>query len=206
MKENQRPWWVFAFQLPLFNTVLREESASNQKRFIIEGKPVLRSLHWVTHAPALAVLSMVLLSIIAWNMNIKSQPGAIKLFFVFLMTSVPAIVWLISGLLLGKIISRYLARQVEQNACRIEIVLDTAQAALILTGKEAIPIAQILDFKLITDSGLHYNPDSDSTPLFNLILETERGQIPLLPKDLGNVPLKLQLINRLKTEIKEIEG
>lgn len=201
METKPLPWWLFSLRLPVLDTTIRETGSTDRKNFVIEGRPALKSLHWVVQSPLLAVLSMAALGMLAWALDIKTGSGQMKFAFICLLGIVPALVWGVSGLALGAAIRPQLNRQAELGIRRVEISFDLGQNTLIAENN-SFPFAQISDFCLLSDSGLRYHPDQTDTALFNLMLETAGGeQTRLLPKDLGNTRQKLELIGRLKATL-----
>lgn len=198
METKTLPWWLFSLRLPVSDTTIRETGSAERKCFVIEGRPALKSLHWVVQSPLLAVLSMAALGALAWALEIKTGSGQIKFAFICLLGLIPTLVWGISGLVLGIAIRPRLNRQAELETRRVEISLDLGQN-LLSAANASFPFAQICDFYLLSDSGRRYQPEQADTALFNLMVETSGGeQTRLLPKDLGNTRQKLELIGRLK--------
>lgn len=203
METNPLPWWLFSLRLPVLETTIHETGSADRRTFVIEGRPVLKSLHWVIQSPLLAVLSMAALGMLAWALEIKTGSSQIKFAFICLLGIIPALVWGVSGLALGAAIRPQLNRQAELGRHRVEISLDLARH-LLLAEDGSIPLADVSSFALLSDSGLRYHPDQTDTALFNLMVETTGGgQTRLLPKDLGNTRQKLELMGRLKTALEK---
>ncbi|HEY85203.1 MAG TPA: hypothetical protein G4N96_08860 [Chloroflexi bacterium] len=202
MTAKQRPWWLLAMQMPLLDTTLKEDHRPGQKRYIIAGKPVIKNLSWIVYGPLAAIATLLAVGALTWMLNISEQEKAMKLAFVCLLGLMPMLVWAAAGVLIGKLAQRSLNREIEANAQQIEIVLNLEERALRLNNTISIPFSDIDSFKLISDAGVYYTPAEDSVTIVNLIAHTHQGQVPLLPKELGTLKQKLQLVSQLEAEVK----
>jgi len=200
---KQRPWWLFAMQMPLLDTILREDHKPGQKRFIIEGKPVIKNLSWITYGPIAAVLALLLVGALTWLLGVNDQAKTTKLAFVCLLGVSPLIAWALAGALIGKTAQVYINRQIEANTQRAVIALDLNEKSLQLDETPPTPFADIEGFKLISDSGVYYSPGEDAVTIVNLIMNTKQGQATLLPKELGSLKQKLQLVSQLEARMKD---
>jgi len=198
LQTEQRPWWVFAIQMPLFDTVLQEDHRPDARRYILEGAPDFRSLHWVTYGPAFAALTALALGIVAWNLDIRTQPGGVKMLFACLLAGAPVLMWGVGGALIGAASRKALERQRDALRQRVEITLDLQTRTLRLPQREPIPFAAIRNFRLMSDAGVYYQPDEAASSIVHLIAETNQGQIAILPKELGNIKQKLQILSQLE--------
>lgn len=197
MTKKNRPWWVFATQMPLLDTTLSENHQPTLKYFIVEGTPIIKSLHWIVYGPILAVAMAIGLSGLAWLSSIKSQPNELKLAFACLLGLMPVLVWVAGSLIIGKLGQKHLTRQKEAGRQRVEIRLDEVARTLQIDGQPPLRFEDLDEFRLITDNGVYYNPQESIAPLVNLVVDTTAGQIPVLPKELGNIKQKLQLQSQL---------
>jgi len=198
LNTNQRPWWAFAMKMPLLDTVLLENHSATEKHFIVEGKPVLKSLHWVAYGPFFAVATIVGLGIMAWTMNVRAQSDGFKAMFAILFLFLPLIVWVAGSFIMGKATQKYLNRQISAEQVRVEIALNLSKQTLQVNQNTPIPFGSITAFKLISDSGTYFDPQSKTTSIYHLIAETTQGHVSILPKALGNIKQKLQLMSQLE--------
>ncbi len=206
LAKKQRPWWLFAMQMPLLDTTLKEDHWPDQKQYIIEGKPVIKNLSWIVYGPLAAVAALLATGALTWMLNVSEQEKAIKLAFVCLLALMPMVAWAVAGLLIGKLAQRLLNREIEANTQRVEIVLNLKERTLRLNNATPIPFSDIEAFNLISDSGVYYTPAEDSVTIVNLIANTHQGQILLLPQELGSLKQKLQLVSQLEAEVKDTAG
>jgi hypothetical protein len=190
-------------QMPLLDTTLKEDHRPGQKRYIIAGKPVIKNLSWIVYGPLAAIATLLAVGALTWMLNISEQEKAMKLVFVCLLALMPMVVWAVAGLLIGKLAQRSLNREIEANTQRVEIVLNLEERTLRLNDTAPIPFSDIEAFKLISDSGVYYTPAEDSVTIVNLIANTHQGQVPLLPKELGSLKQKLQLVSQLEAWAKD---
>ena len=197
MNHYQRPWWVLAMRMPALDTQLREAHQPDEKRFIIEGQPVLRSLAWVTYGPGLAVITVLLLGWLAWTYDIRSQPTNSKMLVVCGMILFPLIAWGVGGSLINRLMAYFLAQEMATGQQQVVITLQLLTKTLQFNQSTAIPFAEISGFRLISDAGVYYSPESENHALMNLVMETEQGQVTLLPKTLGSTHQKRQLQSQL---------
>lgn len=202
MKSYQRPWWAFAVQMPALNTTLKEDHHTEQKRFVIEGEPVLRSLTWVIYGPTLAIVAVTIMGLVAWGFEVRSQSTAVKLLVVCAMVLLPVLFWVIGGGIINKMAQRALEQQIQASREHVELKLDLAAKTFQLNQELPIPFDQITGFKLVSDAGVYYEPKEEGSSMVNLVMKTKQGQVTLLKKNLGTLRQKLQLIHQLKTSIK----
>lgn len=202
LKSYQRPWWAFAVQMPALNTTLKEDHHAEQKGFVIEGEPVLRSLTWVIYGPTLAMVAVTIMGLVAWGLEVRSQSTAIKLFVVCAMVLLPVLFWVIGGGIINKMVQRALEQQIQAGREHVELKLDLAAKMFQLNQELPIPFDQITSFKLVSDAGVYYEPNEEGSSMVNLVMKTKQGQIILLKKNLGTLRQKLQLINQLEASIK----
>ena len=146
----------------------------------------------------LAVIGVIILGGLAWSMDIRAQPSATKMTFVCLMVLVPLLLWAIGALLINLLVKRALQQETTATSQRVEINLDLAEQTLRLNEGQPIRFEAISDFKLMTSNGVYYEPQEEISPLVQLIMETNQGQIMILPKELGSTPQKLQLASQLQ--------
>ncbi len=201
MANKQRPWWLFAMQMPLLDTILREDHQSEQKRFIIEGQPVIKNLSWITYGPIAAVLTLLLVGAATWMLGVNGQAKTTKLAFACLLGLSPLIAWAMAGAAVGKISQVYINRQIKADAQRAVISLGLNEKALQLNESPPISFDDIEGFKLISDSGVYYSPGDGAITIVNLVMNTKQGQITLLPKKLGSLKQKLQLVSQLENVV-----
>lgn len=198
MNSTQRPWWVFAMQMPLFDTTLQEDHRPGQRTFTVYGRPVAHSLHWITYGPLCAVIALVAVGAAAWGFDARAQDGPVKLVAACALGGVPALAWLAGGLVFGRAGRAVLDRLAGEQAQRVEITLDLQTRTLRVNHGPPLSWSDIGEFKLVSDAGLYYTPEEPSGSMFNLMVDTAQGQLELLPKELGNVRQKLQLAGRLQ--------
>ncbi len=197
LTEKNRPWWIFTTQMPLLDTTLSENHQPPLKHFIVEGVPVIKSLHWIMYGPLLAVMTVAGMTGLAWLLNIKSQSNEMKLAFACMWGVTPILVWVAGGWIIGKLGQKYLARRREAGRRRVDLRLDLTARTLQINRQPPLHFEDLGEFKLITDNGVYYNPQESIAALLNLAVDTTAGQITILPKDLGNVKQKLQLQSQL---------
>ena len=201
MKQVQRPWWALALQMPALDTVLREDHHADEKRFLIEGKPVLKSLTWVIYGPILAVIAVIASGYYVWAFDIRAQPTPAKLIAVCGMVLLPLMFWFTGGGLVNKLVVRALNQAAESGCQAVTLTLKLTEQILQINQAQTFSFEQISGFKLISDSGLYYDPERAEGMQMNLVLETDQGAVVLLPKELGSVSQKLQLLGQLQALI-----
>jgi len=201
LKPYQRPWWALAIQMPILATTLQEDHHADQKRFIIEGSPTCKSLTWITYGPALAMLVVISLGLLAWDFEVRSQAMTIKLLVVCAMVLLPALGWVVGGSIINRRVQKALEQQIQANKEHVELTLDLTARTFQLNQAPPIPFNQINGFKLVSNAGIYYDPNEEMGSLFNLALETNRGPITLLKSDLGATRQKLQLAGQLQALI-----
>lgn len=201
MTPYQRPRWALALRMPALETTLKEDHRPHEKRFIIEGQPVLKSLTWVTYGPVLAVFGVLVIGMAVWLLQIRSQPVAIKLIAVCAMVLLPMLCWVLGGIILDRLMRPYLEAEVEAGRECVEIALNLSDKTLRQNAREPVTFAAITGFKLVSDAGLHYDPEQAAGVMMNLVMETDQGQLILLDKTLGNIRQKLQLVSQLQAMV-----
>lgn len=199
MDTVSRPWWAFSLTMPMLETSQREEISPAGKTFLIEGKPVYKSLHWVVYGPAFAVIALAIMGAVAWVTDVRNQPHSEKITFAVFLFVIPAVVWLIGGLVMGKLVRSRLDALTAENTVRVKIAVDTAARTLQLNDNPPIPLADIKAIRLITDNGTYFSPNDEIVSIYHLILETTQGHITILPKYMGNIKQKLQLQSQLES-------
>jgi hypothetical protein len=80
----------------------------------------------------------------------------------------------------------------------VRLTLDLTAHTFQQNEAALIPFSDITDFKLVSDAGVYYDSQADAAPLHSLIVETNQGQHVLLPKELGSMQQKLQLLSQLR--------
>ena len=205
MTTKYRPWWLFAMQMSLLDTTIREDHHPDKKRYIIAGKPVIKNLSWIVYGPVFAVLAVLVVGALSWALAINRQDATLRLIFVCFLALSPALAWAVMGAVMNKVSQRYLDAEVEAKKQRVEIELDLATRALQKDNEFPISFDDIEDFKLVSDSGVYYTPGENSVTIVNLIANTRQGKVTLLPKALGSLKQKLQIISELEalTAIKD---
>ena len=198
MVAKQHPGWVFAMKMALLDTTLQEERLPNGKRFIIAGTPVIKNLSWVIYGPIAAALAVLLVGALSWLLNVREQEQTIKLIFVCFFALTPALAWMMAGSFIGKLAQKYLDREVEAGKQRVELNLDLEAHTLQKNAEPPIPFDDIEDFKLVTDAGVYYASGENSVNIVNLIAHTKQGRVTLLPKALGSLKQKLQIVSELE--------
>lgn len=198
MDTISRPWWAFSLTMPMLETSQREEISPTGKIFIIEGKPVYKSLHWVVYGPAFAVIALAAMGVLAWATDVRNQPHSEKITFAVFFFVVPVVVWLIGGLVMGKLVKSRLDALVAANTEQVRIAVDTTARTLQLNDNPPIPLANIHAFRLITDNGTYFSPNDKIVSIYHLIMETTQGHTTILPKSMGNIKQKLQLVSQLE--------
>ncbi len=183
----------------MLDTSQQEEFRPDGKIFIIEGRPVYKSLHWVVYGPAFAVAALAVMGVLAWATDVRNQPHSAKITFAVFFFVVPVVVWLIGGLVTGKLIRARLNALTAANTVRVKIAVDTAAHTLQLNDNPPIPLADIHAFRLITDNGTYFTPNDKIVSIYHLIMETTQGHITILPKSMGNIKQKLQLKSQLES-------
>ncbi len=199
MNTISRPWWAFSLTMPVLETSQREEFHPNGKIFLIEGKPVYKSLHWVVYGPGFAVTALAIMGALAWTTDVRNQPHSAKVTFAVFFFVIPVLVWLIGGLVMGKLVQSRLNALTAANTERVKIAVNTAARALQLNDTPPIPLTDIYAFKLITDEGTYFSPNDKVVSIYHFIMETSQGHVNILPKSMGNIKQKLQLKSQLES-------
>jgi len=194
-----RPWWAFSLTMPMLETTQREEPRSNGRVFLIEGKPVYKSLHWVVYGPGFAVLALAIMGALAWTTDVRNQPHSAKIMFAVFFFVIPVLAWLIGGTIMGKLAQARLNTLTIARTERVAITVDTVARTLQLNDNPSIPLADIQGFKLISDAGAYYTPNEQAASIYHFIMETSQGHVNILPKSLGNIKQKLQLRSQLQS-------
>ena len=189
--------------MPMLDTSQREEFRPDGRVFLIEGKPVYKSLHWVVYGPAFAVMALAVMGVLAWLTDVRNQPHSAKITFAVFFFVVPVLVWLIGGVVMGKLVQSRLKTLTAANTERVKIVVNTAARTLQLNDNPPIPLADIRAFRLITDDGTYFAPNDKIVSIYHLIMETAQGHITILPKSMGNIKQKLQLKSQLESFLGE---
>jgi len=198
LAKKQHPGWVFAMRMALLDTTLQEERLPNGKRFIITGTPVIKNLSWIIYGPAAAALAALLVGALSWLFKVREQEQTVKLISVCFFALSPALAWVVAGSFIGKLAQKYLDREVKAGKQRVTLNLDLATRALQKNAEAPIPFDDIEDFKLVTGAGVYYAPDKESVNIVNLIAHTKQGRVTLLPKELGSLKQKLQIVSELE--------
>lgn len=201
MKNYKRPWWLLAAQMPLLETILKENHTPTQKRFTIIGKPILKSLSWVVYGPLTAVVIIGLFAILALMIDIQNQVGFTKWAFACFMGLTPFAGWLGGSILFSKISQLYLDREIEDKTETVEITADLETKTLHITTLPSFAFEAVESFKLMTDAGIYYDAEETIMLLFNVVMNTTSGQYTVLSKDMGNIKQKQQLISQLEAII-----
>ncbi len=199
MSAISRPWWAFSLTMPMLETTQREEPRSNGRVFLIEGKPVYKSLHWVVYGPGFAVLALAIMGALAWTTDVRNQPHSAKIMFAVFFFVIPVLAWLIGGTIMGKLAQARLNTLTIARTERVAITVDTVARTLQLNDNPSIPLADIQGFKLISDAGAYYTPNEQAASIYHFIMETSQGHVNILPKSLGNIKQKLQLRSQLQS-------
>lgn len=185
-------------RMPLFDTKLSEAHDSGKKRFIIEGQPVMKSLHWVVYGPGLALIVIAVIGAFAWANDFRSQPAGAKIMLTALFFIVPLLAWIIGGVILGKVSQAKLNALAAAETERVEVIVDTVAHTVQINTGAPVALADIQGFKLISDSGTYYTPNEQTASIYHFIMETSQGHVNILPKYLGNIKQKLQLRSQLE--------
>jgi hypothetical protein len=189
---------MFAMQMSLLDTSIKENHQPGQKQYIITGKPVIKNLSWIIYGPLAAITAVLVVGVLSWMLSIREQDPALKLIFVCLFAGGPVLAWAAAGILISKLTQRYLDAEIEAKNQRIKLTLDLEEHLLRLNDNPPIAFSNIESFDLISDSGVYYTPAEDSVTIVNLIANTHQGQVTLLPKELGSLKQKLQLVSQLE--------
>ena len=201
MTTKHRPWWLFAMQMSLLDTTIKEDHQPDKKRYIIAGKPVIKNLSWIVYGPVFAVLAVLLVGVLSWALAINRQDATLKLIFVCFLALSPALAWGVMGAVMNKLSQRYLDAEVDAKKQRVELELDMTTRALQKDNELPVSFDDIEDFKLVADSGVYYTPGENSVTIVNLIANTRQGKVTLLPKQLGSLRQKLQLLSQLEAAV-----
>lgn len=202
----KRPWYALAMQLPGLETTLNETQDGPIKRYVIQGKPELRSLAWVAYGPLSAVVGVIVMGIAAWALQVSDQTTGNKIAFACVMFSLPVIFWFAGGWLASKLMEKPLLKQREAHTETVEITIDTATQSIAVNEEPSMPFTDVSAFKLVTDAGFDYEATEESSPMATLIMDTRQGQITLVRKALGTSQQKQQLASKLRAAVDVREG
>lgn len=201
----KRPWYALAMQLPGLETTLNETQDGPVKRFLIEGKPVLRSLAWVAYGPLSAVIGVIVMGILAWALQVSNLEMGNKILFVCFMFALPVMFWFIGGWLASKLMEKPLLKQRESHTQIVKITIDTEAQSIMVNDDPPLSYDQVQAFKLVSDAGFDYEATEEASPMATLIMDTTQGQITLLPKTMGTGQQKQQLASKLRAVVSETQ-
>jgi hypothetical protein len=197
MSSYQRPWWLLVNKPPGLVTTVQEESRPGERTFIIHGEPLVQGLAWLTWGPVSAVLTVLILTVVALAFNVKEQSGIVRGAMVAAFIGLPALVWIGTTLLLSRLSQKHLQaeRQADSRKCVIRLCQDEGELRFQPPNdseEHRLLYGNIQQVKVTRPIGEQVAKNA------RLTLYTNAGAITLLDETLGTHLQKVDLANEIQ--------
>lgn len=205
MSSYHRPWWLIVNRPAGLTTTVREETNRGERVFIIQGRPLVQGLVWLTWGPAAALAAVVLLAGLLVAVNIREQSMLLRGLVIAAFLALPALAWGLATLILTRLSQPHLQseRQAGARACTIRLNQEQGEISFSTT---ALPRPKKLAFHEIRQVSLTQPIGSRNSHTLRLTLETTAGPIILLDEQLGTQAQKMDLANQIQQALKAYAG
>jgi hypothetical protein len=186
-------------------TTIREESGPDERRFLIQGRPLVQGLSWLTWGPVAALLVITLLTGCAIIFDIREQSLLAKALFIMAFLGLPVLAWAATSLITHRLAESYLEQERAEATQERLIGLRPRQGELFYrfgagAAEERLPYQEIREVRVAPPLG-----DRDGRKAC-LILEIEGGRVILLDETLGTQTQKADLAKEIESSLKNFQN